>query len=349
MAIIKMNTKEDKATINLSKALKRDSKSDPAMVGQRLQIVLEQIGMSKAEFARELKITASSVSQWLRGLNLPSKAKLPKIIKILDCDPNWLMFGLGKAPEKAEKALEEKEFGVFETGTRLKHLMEVYGFKSTELANELGVSRATVSQWVNDIAIPNGMSLVGVCETLNCTPRWLLSGRKWPSDDVAPQSHKVNSNKTVNTQDCVELPLFDVGNLESIYLESKSSLEYFKTQLRQQDVTRQLFFNKSTLDKLNSNLDELLCLKLNMPSMQPLFTEDTTIGVDTGKTEVIDDKLYAFFHYHTLRVAHLFRLPNGTLRITHENSKKYADEIISNDEIKKIVIIGRLFWFSVII
>ncbi len=350
MAIIYMNTKEeDAATFDITDLLKKASLSDPVEVGQRLQLVLELKGMSKAELARALKITPSSVSQWIRGVNLPSKNKISKLVQVLECDPEWLMFGMGQAPEKTTRVLEEKEFGAFETGARLKHLMEVNNLKSTDLAYELGVSRATVSQWVNDIAIPNGMSLVSVCEALNCTPRWLLSGRKWPSDDVTCQTNVVNVARKTNPSNCIELPLFEAQQLESIYIDSNKSIESFKSELQHQEIKRQLYFNKSTLDRLDSNIDELICLKLYMPSMQPLFTEETTIGIDTKCTAIIDDKLYAFFHYDILRVAHVFRLPNGALRISHENSKKYSDEIISKEEANNLVIIGRLFWFSVII
>lgn len=61
---------------------------------------------------------------------------------------------------------------------RIKNRMGSLALKPKDIVNRIGVSKATVSQWVNGNSAPEGQNLLHLAETLEVTPDWLLTGRK---------------------------------------------------------------------------------------------------------------------------------------------------------------------------
>lgn len=58
---------------------------------------------------------------------------------------------------------------------RLKFAREQTGLRPTDLAKEVGVSNATVSDWESgEIKKLEGENLLKVCECLNISPNWLI-------------------------------------------------------------------------------------------------------------------------------------------------------------------------------
>lgn len=76
--------------------------------------------------------------------------------------------------------------------------------------------------------------------------------------------------------------------------------------------------------------------------------QDGLIGVDRGRTHVIDGEIYALEHDGMLRVKYLYRLPGGGLRLRSHNAAEYPDEIFSAEQIQEqnIHLLGWIFWWS---
>ncbi len=331
---------------DIDELFKTTTASDPKKFGQRLKFRLNQLGLNGVDLASGIGVGNTTVSQWVHGQNMPTREKIIKIIDFLECDGFWLLHGTGPAPIPT-KNVQSVEFDVLDTSGRIKHLLAVNGLKPSDLAKRLEVSRATVSQWVNGIARPRGMNLVHTCELFNCTPEWLLSGRFWP--DISQENDDPTSKNAIKLgdySDCIALPLFELPQLEECIAADKLDVDSFLSNVQNFSTGRRLFFNRGTLDRYSTEYDNLLCFKIDLLSMRPLFPPNTTVGVNTLDRSIQDHELYAFLHYETIRVARLYKLPNGVVRIRHENTVDYADELISKDEMKNLVIIGRIFWCS---
>lgn len=67
---------------------------------------------------------------------------------------------------------------------RLKERMDTQRIKAIDIATRLGVSRGTVSQWVNGIAEPRGGNASQVAAMLRCNMTWLMHGRGAPDKSV---------------------------------------------------------------------------------------------------------------------------------------------------------------------
>jgi phage repressor protein C with HTH and peptisase S24 domain len=107
-----------------------------------------------------------------------------------------------------------------------------------------------------------------------------------------------------------------------------------------------LRFAKSTLKKRGVIEDNAACAILSGDSMEPVMPNGTTIGIDKGKTRIIDGKIYAIDHDGHFRVKMVFKLPGGGLRLSSYNKEDWPDERYSPEEARKIRIIGYVFWWS---
>ena len=83
--------------------------------------------------------------------------------------------------------------------------------------------------------------------------------------------------------------------------------------------------------------------------MEPVLPHGSTVGIDTAAIDIIDGKMYAINHDGMLRVKMLYKLPGNGLRLRSYNMDEYPDERYEADSIKHIKVIGKVFWYSVLI
>lgn len=106
-----------------------------------------------------------------------------------------------------------------------------------------------------------------------------------------------------------------------------------------------LRFSKSTLRRHGINPADVVCVCADGDSMEPVFPDGATLGINTADKVIKDGKIYAVNHGGLLRTKILQKLPDNKIRIKSYNSEAYPDEEADADEMN---IIGRVFWWSVI-
>lgn len=148
------------------------------------------------------------------------------------------------------------------------------------------------------------------------------------------------SDETALEEDEVEVPL---------YKEVELAAGAGRTEVRAVPG-RKLRFSYATLRAAGVDPAAAICAQLTGNSMEPLIMDGSTIGVDTGMTNVVDGEIYALEHGGMLRVKFLYRLPGGGLRLRSFNREEYADEDYTPDEIahQSLRVIGWVFWWSTI-
>lgn len=114
--------------------------------------------------------------------------------------------------------------------------------------------------------------------------------------------------------------------------------------------TVKLRIDQATLVQMEIQPTNIICAKVSGNSMDPVIPDDSTVGIDTGRTTVKDGDIFAINHDNQLRVRMLYRLPRGGLRMRCFNRDEYSDEEYSATEIQSenIQILGRVFWYSVL-
>ncbi|MEI2574187.1 S24 family peptidase, partial [Pseudomonas aeruginosa] len=90
--------------------------------------------------------------------------------------------------------------------------------------------------------------------------------------------------------------------------------------------------------------DDVVCVSADGDSMEPVFPDGATLGINTADKMIKDGKIYAINHSGLLRTKILQKLPDNQVRIKSYNPE-YKDETASLDS---LTVIGRVFWWSVL-
>ncbi|WP_413774143.1 XRE family transcriptional regulator [Entomomonas sp. E2T0] len=120
-----------------------------------------------------------------------------------------------------------------------------------------------------------------------------------------------------------------------------------KFAITESHTRTKLRFGKSTLRNKGINPNKIVCVTVKGNSMEPVILDGATVGVDTENTAIVDGKIYAIaIDDELLRVKLLYRLANGQVRVRSFNREEYEDETY---DLKDIKVLGRVFWYSVLL
>lgn len=229
----------------------------------------------------------------------------------------------------------------------IRDRMEAIGMTQKELAERADISQVMVHKLVSGKVKTTG-KLLNIAAALRCTAEELQYGEEGAK---AKAANRIESNAewaggfeiwdsdTPLGEDEVEIPFYMEVELAAGdgILDSR---EFKGPKLR---------FTKSTLKRQGVNSDYAACVKVNGNSMEPILPHGSTVGVDTSATDVIDGKMYAINHDGMLRIKVLYKLPGGGLRLRSYNTDEYPDERLDADQVKQVKVIGKVFWYSVLL
>ncbi|WP_345845653.1 helix-turn-helix transcriptional regulator [Shewanella algae] len=226
---------------------------------------------------------------------------------------------------------------------RIKTRRKELKLSQEALGKRVGVTKATVSQWENGITSPAGENMHKLCKALSTSSSFLLYGvedKTRPSADGSFQGQMATwDNSTPLDKDEVEVPFYTEVNL-SAGNGIIADIENHGPKLR---------FSKSSLRSQGVEHEAVACVKVSGNSMEPVLPNGSTVGIDTANKAIVDGKMYAINHDGMLRVKLLYNLPGNGLRLRSYNQDEYPDESYNGDQAKVITIIGRVFWYSVLL
>lgn len=231
---------------------------------------------------------------------------------------------------------------------RLQTRMKALGLTAADIIKLTGVSKGTVSFWVNGKNGATGKNLLSLAKVLRCAPEWLTDGKNPPDTETQPRSNATMLGPISIWDD--ETPLDDdevhVPFLKEVELSAGSGRTVIE-----KSSSRKLRFGKQTLRNQGVQFDQAVCVTVHGNSMEPVLPDGSTVGVDKASTAVKDGKMYAIDHGGELRVKTLYRMPGGGLRFRSFNQDEHPDEEYSADDLteKNIRILGKVFWYSVLL
>jgi phage repressor protein C with HTH and peptisase S24 domain len=226
-------------------------------------------------------------------------------------------------------------------GERSKERRKLIKLTQIQLSKKVGVSGVTISQWESGDTAPRGENLYKLAKALKCSTDWLLFGNESKPVSNAEWAGPMETwdSNTPLSDDEVEIPFYMEVELAAGHGMAEAQ-HYLGPKLR---------FAKSTLRKSNVDPTNAACVRVSGNSMEPVLPNGSTVGVDTSQTDVIDGKMYAINHDSMLRIKTLYKLPGGGLRLRSFNLDEWPDERFDGDDLKQITIIGKVFWYSVLL
>lgn len=241
------------------------------------------------------------------------------------------------------------------SGERLRAVLDEREIHYKDFASALGVEPQNLNNWFKR-GVPKAL-IFAVADALQVRPRWLADGEGLQaSDGSSPQGgngkvHRIEDlrptyleplhawdGETPLEDDEVELPLFKEVELASG--QGRTSVQVVAGE--------RLRFSRSTMRECGVDPAHAVFATNSGHSNHPLILNNATVGVDKGMTRVVDGEIYAIDHDGLLRVKFLERLPGGGIRMRSYNQAEYKDEDFTTDQIleQRIVILGRVFWWS---
>lgn len=211
----------------------------------------------------------------------------------------------------------------------------------SNLARLLNVSPQVVKNWetrgVSASGLVNAAKVIGVSVAWVETGEGEMAAIKQPESNATPlgKIDEWDNNTPLSDDDC-EAPLYKEIKLSAGNGFADDIEDYNGYKLR---------FSRNTLRKHGINPADVVCVMADGDSMEPVFPDGATLGINTADKVIKDGKIYAVNHGGLLRTKILQKLPDNKIRIKSYNSEAYPDEEADADEIN---IIGRVFWWSVI-
>lgn len=231
-------------------------------------------------------------------------------------------------------------------GQRIARKREQAGLNQSELARRLSVSPQAVQKWESEVSTPRGKRLDDIAAALNTSVAYLVTGELLARTDRTESNASILGpidvwdDDTPLDDDEVEVPF-----LKEVELSAGSG----RTVVEQSHKQR-LRFGKLTLRRQGVQPGDAVCVTVSGNSMEPVLPDKSTVGVDQGRTSVVDGKMYAIDHDGQLRVKTLYRLPGGGIRMRSFNRDEHPDEEYTAQEMidQNIHIKGKVFWSSVL-
>ncbi|XBC27843.1 helix-turn-helix transcriptional regulator [Leminorella grimontii] len=233
---------------------------------------------------------------------------------------------------------------------RLNAAIKESGHSQASLANAVGVSAPGIWKLTNGKSTST-RKLVEIAKVLGVEPEWLSTGNGPKNSIVKKQSKEASvppesewmpisvwDKNTPLEDDEVEVPF--LKDIEFACGDGRvNEGDYNGFMLR---------FSKATLRRVGANTDGsgVICFPATGDSMEPVLPDGTTVAVNTNSKRVVDGKMYAINHLGLKRIKLLYLMPNNILGIRSYNKADFPDQEVPMDDVE---IIGRVFWYSVLI
>lgn len=224
---------------------------------------------------------------------------------------------------------------------RLNLALKNSGLSQHQLAEKVKISQPAIQKLLSGKS-STSRKIVEIASALNVDLLWLTKGigsaKNNKSKSNASMLGAIDEwdQQTPLDDDEVELPFYKDVRLAAGNGFADDIEDYNGYKLR---------LSRSTMRKYGIDKDCAVCLTVYGDSMEPVFRDGSTVGINQADKNIRDGKIYAINHDGLLRIKILEKLPGNHVKIRSYNSE-YSDEVVSQDE---ITVLGRVWWQSSIL
>ncbi|WP_261840977.1 S24 family peptidase [Aliamphritea ceti] len=205
---------------------------------------------------------------------------------------------------------------------RIRQRMSECGLKAVDIVNKTGLSKGTISQWLNGHTQPRGDNLLILSNALTASPEWLQFG-------VVSQG---SSEEQLHFK-TYEIPVLDV----------QLSAGFGSTQ-DAEAVIETMPVPERLLEEFGVHPQNANIVSVKGDSMETTLRDGEKIIVDTAHCQLISNSIYAFAFDGELKVKRFIKNfdQNWTIRSDNNLDPAYQDQTVAPHNIKQLQIIGRV-------
>lgn len=210
---------------------------------------------------------------------------------------------------------------------RIRSKLDELGMNQVDLANRVGVSKATITFWLRGDHGLKADNLMKLASALGCSPTWLQTGK-------GPEGKAKDGSPS--TADYVLIPHYDA--------KAACGDGYLNDHV---EINGGLAFRRDWIKSLGRKSEDLYVIYAQGESMEPYIFEGDIVMVDTSSVEPGDRHVYALRRSDDcIIIKRLVRQSSGGWVIRSDNPDKtaYPDEPVTEAVLHEIPILGRVIW-----
>ena len=239
---------------------------------------------------------------------------------------------------------------------RIRKRIVDLGINQSELSKLVGVSKATITFWLNGTNKLKADNLLALAKALRCSARWLATGEGVPVP--LPADGKINLDKpwldlaevngaysTAPAEDDEGPPNEDEYALITQYTAKGSSGNGYMND--HVEIKGGLAFKRDWLHRMGLKPDSLRVAYNHGESNWPTLSDGEVVLIDVLATEPVNGKMFAMLDPDGEMIfKRLMRDMVGGWLIRSDNPDKtrYPDMPISDEGMRGVDIIGRIVW-----
>lgn len=238
---------------------------------------------------------------------------------------------------------------------RIRSRIKELGMNQSELATLVGVSKATITFWLNGTNKMKADNLLALAKALRCSARWLATGDGVP---VPAPGDKVSLDKPwldlAEVNGAYEVPPAsdhddnpnedEYALIDQFTAKGSSGNGYMNDHV---EIKGSLAFKRDWLHRMGLKPGNLRVAYNHGESNWPTLSDGEVVLVDVQATEPVNGKMFAMLDPDGEMIfKRLMRDMVGGWLIRSDNPDKtrYPDMPISDDGMRGVEIIGRIVW-----
>lgn len=236
-----------------------------------------------------------------------------------------------------------------DVGTRIRDARKKARLSQAELASRCGWKemQTRISSYEHNRTEPSYKDMEKIAHALGVNASWLafaqgpVVGRvqeQRPQVDEHAVAGETTDSYNSNGDPLIAIPYLVETNVDKP-AEQAVSVDGGGPMLR---------FAKTALRRAGVPAEYAVAAHVNGNAMEPTLPHGALIGVDTSDVKVTDGRYYAIDHGGLFKVRVAYRIPGG-LRLKAYNEAEHPEERFTGDHLTELRILGRVFWYSVLI
>lgn len=234
-------------------------------------------------------------------------------------------------------------------GTRIREARKTARQSQAELASQCGWKdmQTRISSYEHNRTEPSYRDLEKIAHALGVNAAWLAFGQgpvvgqvQEPRPQIDEHAVAGEAGESYAGEDTplIAIPYLIESDPQNP-AEQTVSLDGNGAMLR---------FAKAALRKAGVPKEYAVAAHIQGNAMQPTLPDGALVGIDTSATKVTDGQLYALDHGGLLKVRVVYRIPGG-LRLKAYNEAEHPEEHHTGEQLNNLRVLGRLFWYSVLL
>lgn len=208
-----------------------------------------------------------------------------------------------------------------ELGGTVKNLRLKAGLSQQELAEYVGVTKSTISQWERGVFYPKHKYINILAKYFGISTNELLG------------ENTTRIERDCDCEEVAKIPFYHNVNAAAGggYINDDNDT-YSYEYIRLKDLP------------YRRNYENFFCIKVVGDSMEPVLRNGSLIVVDSTKKDLVDGSMYVFVQDDFIRVK-IFSYEKQQIKISSYNGR-YKDEYYRFDEINSLHIIGKVVFHA---